>query len=96
MQRFTLFDSLKEILEMSPGVRIFVTGRPHIRAEIETRLAGRTTSVSVSATRDDILRFLRVRLSADETPDAMDESLETEILEKIPGDVSEMCVQPWF
>jgi len=40
VQRYRLFDSLKEILEKSPDARIFVTGRPHIRAEIETRLAG--------------------------------------------------------
>ena len=91
-QRFRLFDSLKEILEKSPGVRMFVTGRPHIRTEIETRLAGLVTSVSVSPTRDDVVRFLRVRLREDETPDAMDESLELEILEKIPGSVSEMWV----
>ena len=90
VQRFRLFDSLKEILEKSPGSRIFVTGRPHIRSEIETRLAGRVTAVSVGPTRDDIVRFLRVRLSEDETPDAMDESLEADILEKIPGTISEM------
>ena len=90
VQRFRLFDSLKEILEKSPGSRIFVTGRPHIRIEIETRLAGRVTTISVGPTRDDIVRFLRVRLSEDETPDAMDESLEADILEKIPGSISEM------
>ena len=90
LQRFRLFDSLKEILEKSPGGRIFVTGRPHIRAEIETRLAGRVTTVSVCPTSDDIARFLRVRLSEDETPDAMDESLKADILEKIPGSISEM------
>ena len=90
VQRFRLFDSLKEILEKSPGTRIFVTGRPHICPEIETRFAGRVTSVSVGPTRDDIVRFLRVRLSEDETPDAMDETLEAEILEKIPGIISEM------
>jgi len=90
LQRYRLFDSLQEILEKSPGTRVFVTGRPHIRAEIETRLAGRVTSVSICPIRDDIVRFLRVRLSEDETPDAMDESLEAEILEKIPGSISEM------
>ena len=90
VQRFRLFDSLKDILEKSPGSRIFVTGRPHIRAEIETRLARRVTAISISPTRDDIVRFLRVRLSEDETPDAMDESLEADILEKIPGSISEM------
>jgi len=31
-QRFRLLDSLQEILEKSPGARIFMTGRPHIRA----------------------------------------------------------------
>ena len=92
VQRFRLFDSLKEILEKSPGARIFVTGRPHIQAEIETRLAGRVTSISVGPARDDIIRFLRVKLSEDETPEAMDENLEADILEKIPGSVSEMWV----
>ena len=92
VQRYRLFDSLKVILEKSPNARIFVTGRPHIRAEIEIRLAGRVASVSVCPTRDDIVRFLRVRLSDDEIPDAMDESLEAEILENIPGNISEMWV----
>ena len=66
VQRFRLFYSLEEILEKSPDTRIFVTGRPHIRTEIETRLAGLVTSVSVGPTRDDIIRFLRVRLSQDD------------------------------
>ena len=92
MQRFRLFDSLKVILEKSPDTRIFLTGRPHIRAEIEIRLAGWVASVSVGPTRDDIVRFLCARLREDETPDAMDESLEAEILEKIPGNISEMWV----
>ena len=72
VQRFRLFDSLKEILENSPSARIFVTGRPRIRAEIETRLAGLVTSISVGPARGDIIKFLRVKLSEDETPDAMD------------------------
>ena len=91
-QRFRLFDSLREILEKSPGARIFVTGRPHICPEIETRLAGRVTSISLSPTREDIIRFLRARLSEDETPDAMDESLEADILELIPRSISKMWV----
>jgi len=91
-QRFRLFDALREILEKSPNVRIFVTGRPHIRAELERRLAGRVISVSVGPAKDDIIRFLRVRLREDETPDAMGETLEADILEKIPGSIPEMCV----
>jgi len=75
-----------------PDVRIFMTGRPHVRAEIETRLAGRVISLSISPIRGDIVRFFRTRLSQDETPDAMNESLEAEILEKIPRSISEMWV----
>ena len=92
VQRYRLFDSLKEILPKSPGTRVFVTGRPHILVEIETRLAGRVTSLSICPTRNDIVGFLRARLSDDETPDAMDSDLEAEILEKIPESVSEMWV----
>ena len=90
VQRFRLFDSLKVILEKSPAARIFVTGRPHICPEIETRLAGRVTSVSLGPTRADIVQFLRARMSEDETPDAMDSNLEAEILEQIPGSISDM------
>ena len=74
VHRVTLLDSLKQIIEKSPRTRIFVIGRPHIRAEIENRLLGRVTSVSVGPSRDDIIEYIRVRLDKDETPDAMDEN----------------------
>ena len=91
-ERFRILESLKEIIEESWGARIFVTGRPHVRAEIESRLAGHVTSISLTPTRGDITRYLRVRLSYDETPDAMDENLKADILEKIPENISEMYV----
>jgi len=90
VQRVRLLDSLKQILEKSPCTRIFVTGRPHILAEIDKRLAGYVKSVCISSTRKDITGYLRIKLSEDETPDAMDESLEAEILEKVPQNVSEV------
>jgi len=34
-----------------------------------------------------------VKLSEDETPDAMDESLEAEILDKLPEGISEMYLK---
>jgi len=90
--RVKLLNSLKQILEKSPRTRIFIIGRPHVRAEIRKRLAGRVISVSVSPRKDDIIEYLRLRLDEDETPDAMDESLEADILEKIPENMSEMYV----
>jgi len=71
---------------------VFVTGRPHIRDEIEERLPGQVISVSVTPRKADIITYLRARISEDETPEAMDASLEADILDKIPENVSEMCV----
>ena len=88
--RARLLDSLGQLLEQSPGTRIFMTGRPHILSEIERRLAGGVTSLSISPRRDDIVTYLRGKLAADPTPDARDNNLEAEILEKIPSDISEM------
>ena len=88
--RAKLLDSLNQILQKSPATRIFVTGRPHIQSDITRRLAGRAMSVPISTKRDDIIRYLHSRLEEDTIPDAMDSSLEAEILKKIPEDVSEM------
>jgi len=88
--RVKLLNSLNQILQASPGTRIFVTGRPHIRPEIGKRFAGRVTSLPISTRRDDIIRYLHSRFEEDTTPDAMNSILGAEILTKIPEDVSEM------
>ena len=89
-QRVRILDSLKQILEKSPSTRIFITGGPHVRAEIEERLTGRVISLPVSPDKGDIITYLRARLAEDEMPDAMDEGLEADILEKIPENISGM------
>ena len=88
--RSRLPDSWKEILEKPPGAGIFVAGKPHIGAEIERRLAEQVSSVSIGLTRDDMVQFLPVLLSEDETLDFMDSSLDTAIREKIPGSIFSM------
>ena len=90
--RVKILDSLSQILQKSPGTRIFMTGRPHILPEIGRRLPGRT-SISISPKRDDIITYLHARLAEDTTPDAMDSALEAGILKKIPEDISEMYVE---
>jgi len=91
--RAKLLNSLGQILQKSPGTRIFVTGRPHILPEIGRHLAGKVTSLPIITKRDDIIRYLRSRLEEDTTPDVMDSSLEADILRKIPEDLSEMYVE---
>ena len=90
--RVKVLDSLHQILQGPPGTRIFVTGRPHIQDEIGRRLARRVTTIHITPKRGDIIGYLRARLNEDTNPDAMDSSLEADILRKIPEDVSEMYV----
>ena len=88
--RAKLLDSLKQILHRSPNTRIFLTGRWHVRDEVEKHLAGRVVAVSITPTRDDIIRFLRTKLREDIIPDEMDMSLEEDIIKAIPETASEM------
>ena len=90
--RANLLDSLGQLLQQSPRTRIFETGRPHILPEIGRCLGGGVTSISISPKRDDIVTYLRGKLAADTTPDAMDSTLEAEIMKEIPSGVSEMYV----
>ena len=92
VQQVRVLGALKQILEKSPDTRTFVTGRFHIRADVEKALAGQAICVSIVPTKGDIIGYLRARLGEDVTPDSMDESLEAEILERIPEKLSEMCV----
>ena len=91
--RVKILDSLNPLLQKSPGLRIFVTGRPHIQSEITKRLSGRVATIAITPRRGDVIGYLRSRLNEDTNPDAMDSSLEADILKKIPEDISEMCVE---
>ena len=51
-----LLDSLNQILQTSPGARLFLTGRPHIRGEVEKRLAGRVAVRSITPTKNDTVQ----------------------------------------
>ena len=93
LQRVELLDSLQAILKKSSRTRIFLTGRPHIRAQVEKGLSHHMVSVSISPTKDDIIKYLRTRLGKDERSDAMDESLEAGILGGVPQHISEMWVE---
>ena len=88
--RVELLSSLNQIFQKSPSVRIFLTGRPHIRGEIDKHLAGRAATIPITPTKDDIIIFLRAKMKADTNLDAMDESLGEEIIKNIPESFSEM------
>jgi len=90
VQFVKVLGSLKQILDKSPATRIFISGRFHIRAEVERALAERVVSLSIAPAKSDITGYLHAGLGEDETRDAMNEGLEAEILEKIPQRISQM------
>ena len=91
--RVKILNSLNQIIQKSPGTRIFLTGRPHIQDEVRKRFSERVATMRIAPRSSDIIRFLNSRLDEDTMPDAMDSSLEEDILRKIPEDISEMYVE---
>ncbi|RPA96471.1 hypothetical protein L873DRAFT_1791626 [Choiromyces venosus 120613-1] len=86
---FKILSSLSQILQKSPGARLFLTGRPYICMKVRNRISGGVATKSISPIQDDIIRYIRSRLDEDTTPGAMNRSLEADILKNIPSHVSE-------
>lgn len=87
--RAKLLDSLDQILRGSPAARIYLTGRPHIRTEVEKYFAGRLATASITPTKDDIAGFIRAKLREGKMPEAMSEELEVEVDQDIPETISD-------
>ena len=88
-----VLDSLGQILQGSPSARVFMTGRPHVRNEIERRFGGAAIFISIKPTEGDVLGYLRERLKKDTMPGVMNSKLEVEILKTIPEKSSETYVE---
>ena len=84
-----VLDSLRQILDKSPNTRIFLTGRRHIRGEIEKHLGARAATLSITPNDADIVGYIGMRLSKDTALDAMDSSLESEIIKSITENIPE-------
>ena len=90
--RVEVLDALGQILQRSPSTRMFMTGRPHIRREVERGLGGRVTSISIKPRDCDIVTYLRTRLRKDLTPEVMNSGLEDDIIKGIPKEIPESYV----
>ena len=86
-----LLKSLKDILEESPRMRIFFTGRPQVKGEI-TRHFTTGITVPISPKTEDIKRYLENKLEMDTEYDAMSDGLRADILRIIPQRISGMYV----
>ena len=57
---------------------------------MEEHLARKVVAVSVTSAKGDIIRFSRAKLREDTVPNAMDNSLEEDIIMNIPETLSEL------
>ena len=92
--RRVVLESLGQMLRGSPNTRLFITGRPHVRSELERELGGAATFLFIRATEDGVLRFLREKLRKDTMPNVMNSGLEKDIMKRIPAISSETYVAP--
>ena len=91
--RMVVLESLRQILQGSPNARLFMTGRPQVRSEVEKRLDGAAAFISIRPTEDGVVRYLCDRLRKDTTPEIMSSTLEAEIVKTIPEINSETYVE---
>jgi len=84
-----VLDSLQQITEKSSNTRIFLTGRRHIQGEVDRYFGGRAAVLSIKPNPDDIVGYVRMRLSKDTSLDRMDSGLEDEIINSITENIPE-------
>ena len=87
--RLELFKSLVRVTQESPGTRLFLTGRHHIREEIG-RYFTRRAEIRIEPTEEDIRNILTTGFCNDTEPQAMNEDLREEILRTIPEKIPKM------
>ena len=91
--RTVVLESLRQILLASPNTRIFITGRSHVRNEVERKLDGGTTFILIQPTKEGFIRYLHEKLRNDTAPDTMSPTLEADIMKTIPEMSSETYVR---
>jgi len=83
-----LWESLQKIVSKCPNIRLFLTGRIHIRDEVQKYFPSTAEMLPIISRTHDIGLYLKMRLKRDLERDVMDEELEADILRIIPEVVS--------
>ena len=87
-----LLSSLQTISRTSPGVRLFITGRPHIRSAVEKYLPGSVQVIPFSPNSQDMREFLEMKLKHDSDSEDMNPALKADIMRRIPEMIPDMYV----
>jgi len=87
-----LLESLRDITRESPRTRIFLTGRPHVKENIQ-RYFPKAVVIPVSPNMGDIRSYLEMRLDRDPEPEAMNNDLRADIVRITLEKISNVCVE---
>ena len=87
-----LLTSLNTVSQALPGVRLFITGRPHIRSAVEKYLPGCVQVIPFSPNSDDIREYLEMKLKHDLDSEEMSPALKADIMKRIPEKIPDVCV----
>ena len=75
------FRALRQIIQDSSNIRLFLTGRPYIGGEVDKHLTNEASIIQIVANQGDITRYLNQRINDDQDPDLMTEYLRNDIIE---------------
>ena len=89
-----LLESLRDIIRECPKTRIFLTGRPHVREDVQ-RYFSKAVVIHLSPNPDDVRNYVEMRLNRDVEPKAMSNDLREDIVTVILAEISDMCVGPF-
>ena len=85
-----LLTSLHTISQASPDIRLFITGRPHIRSVVEKYLPECVRVIPFSPNSEDIREYLEMKLKHDLGSEEMSPALEADIMKRIPETIPDV------
>ena len=79
--------SLRDILRESPRTRLFLTGRPHVKEDVQ-RYFSKAVVIPINPNPNDIRNYVEMRLDRDSEPEAMSNDLRVDIVRVILEKIS--------
>ena len=81
--RSELLRALREIIRDAPNIRLFLTGRPYIRGELDKYLTKGAYTIHIAADQEDIATYVSRKMEDDEDdgdPGLMPDNLKNDIM----------------
>jgi len=84
--------ALRQIIQEAPNTRLFLTGRPHIRGELDRHLTEGAYTMHIVPDQEDIARYLTRKMDDDDARDQelMTENLKNDIMKTMLEKASDM------